>query len=184
MKRKGTWIALAILVVVLVAVFFYLNQRARALSPPDTETLTTGGMSVEVKYNRPSVRGRLIFGTETQQALQPFGAYWRLGANEATRITFNRNILFNGTSVRAGNYRMYAVPGPDTFEIVLNSEEGNSASSQPNPENDVLRTAIPVQRLQVPTETLTISLAPSGPGMDMIIEWSSVRLIVPLRIDH
>ena len=73
MKSKRLWIWLAVLAVIVIAVFMYLNFRARALSPSGEESLTSGGVTVTVNYNRPSVRGRVIFGAEDQGALQPYG---------------------------------------------------------------------------------------------------------------
>ena len=181
MKSKGMWIALAVLAVLLIGVFVYLNMRSRALSPPDEESLTTGGMTVTVKYSRPSVRGRVIFGTNDQDALQPYGEYWRLGANEATEITFSRDVLFNGSPVKAGTYRMYAIPGENSFEMVLNTEVGESGSSQPDEENDVIRTKVQTQRTTAPVEQFTISLAPQNEGMQMVFEWSDTRFVVPIR---
>ena len=182
MRSKKMWIGLAILAVVVMAIFFYLNSRTRTLSPPGEEQLTSGGVTVTVKYSRPSVRGRLIFGTEDQDALQPYGEYWRLGANEATEISFNRDVLFNGTPVKAGTYRMYAVPGPDAFEIALNTEVGKSGSNEPDTENDVLRTKVPTQQTSAPVEQFTISLSPEGQGMEMVFEWSNTRFVVPIRV--
>ena len=181
MKSKGLWIGLAVLAVLIMAIFLYLNYRTRALSPPGEETLTSGGMTVSVTYNRPSVRGRLIFGPEDQEALQPFGEYWRLGANEGTEINFNRDILFNGSPVKAGKYRMYAIPGATSFEIVLNTEVGESGSNEPDVENDVLRTKVQTQRTTAPVEQFTISLAPQGEGVQMVFEWSDTRFVVPLK---
>ena len=176
------WIGLAILAVLVSAVFIYLNSRTRTLSPPDQESLTSGGMTVTVSYSRPSVRGRLIFGPKDQDALQPYGEYWRLGANEATEISFNRDVLFNGSPVTAGTYRMYAIPGESSFEIVLNTEVGQSGSNEPDPDNDVLRTKVQTQKTGSPVEQFTISLAPSGEGMQMIFEWSDTRFVVPLKV--
>ena len=182
MGSKKLWIGLAILAVVVMVVFFYLNYRARTISPPGKEELTSAGMTVTVTYNRPSVRGRLIFGPEEQDALQPFGEYWRLGANEATEISFNRDILFHGVPVKAGTYRMYAIPGPDAFEMVLNTEVGKSGASQPEEENDVARIKVPTQKTSAPVEQFTISLAPAGRGIEMIFEWSDTRFVVPLIV--
>ena len=176
------WIGLAILAVLVSAVFIYLNSRTRTLSPQDQESLTSGGMTVTVSYSRPSVRGRLIFGPKDQDALQPYGEYWRLGANEATEISFNRDVLFNGSPVTAGTYRMYAIPGESSFEIVLNTEVGQSGSNEPDPDNDVLRTKVQTQKTGSPVEQFTISLAPSGEGMQMIFEWSDTRFVVPLKV--
>lgn len=180
MKSKRLWIWLAVLAVIVIAVFMYLNFRARALSPSGEESLTSGGVTVTVNYNRPSVRGRVIFGAEDQGALQPYGKYWRLGANEATEVSFNRDVLFNGSPVKAGTYSMYAIPGPNSFEIILNTEIDRSGSNEPDPENDVVRTKAQTQKTSPPLEQFTISLAPQGEGMQMIFEWSDVRFAVPI----
>lgn len=182
MRSKKMWIGLAILAVLMIALFFYLNNRGRTVSPPGREELTSGGMTVTVTYNRPSVRGRLIFGPKDQDALQPFGEYWRLGANEATEISFNRDVLFNGSPVKAGTYRMYAIPGESSFEMVLNTEVGKSGANEPDADNDVLRTKVQTQKSSSPVEQFTISLAPSGEGIQMIFEWSDTRFVVPLKV--
>ncbi|HYC84815.1 MAG TPA: DUF2911 domain-containing protein, partial [Chryseosolibacter sp.] len=100
--KKKIFIALAVLVVFLAAAGFYLNYRNRSLSPPGSVSVKSGDLTVTVTYSRPSVRGRLIFGTEEKDALQPYGKYWRLGANEATEVSFTKDVLFNGSPVKAG----------------------------------------------------------------------------------
>jgi hypothetical protein len=181
MKRKKILISIAIVIVLIVAAILYLNNRNRTLSPPGSETLTSGGLTVSVTYSRPSVRGRLIFGPEEQKALQPYGKYWRLGANESTEITINRDVTFNGSPIKAGTYRMYAIPGPDTFEIALNTELGKWGAFEPDYSKDILRTKVPTQKTSAPVELYTISLAPEGDGINMIFEWSDTRFVVPLK---
>lgn len=179
-KRKKILIGVAVAVIIILVAFIYLNYRNRTLSPPGEETLTSGGMTVSVSYSRPSVRGRLIFGPEEQDALQPYGAYWRLGANEPTEISFNRNILFNGSQVKAGTYRMYAIPEAGSFEIALNTDVGGWGASEPDASKDILRTKVKTETTSAPVEQFTISLAPAGEGIDMIFEWSDTRFVVPI----
>ena len=181
MRSKKLWIGLGILAILLIAGFIYLNIRNRTLSPPGEETLTSGGMTVSVEYSRPSVRGRLIFGPEDQDALQPYGEYWRLGANEATEVSFNRDVLVNGSPIKAGTYRMYAIPGAESFEIALNSEVDEWGAGEPDADHDVMRTKVQTQTTSAPVEQFTISLAPSGDGIHMIFEWSDTRFVVPIK---
>src|SRR5690606_27920399 len=108
--KKKLLIGLALLIVLLGPAFVYIINRNRTLSPPGSASLEADGLSVAVTYSRPSVRGRLIFGTKEQDALQPYGEYWRLGANESTEVTFNKDVLFNDTDLKAGTYRLYAMP--------------------------------------------------------------------------
>lgn len=182
MRNKKVWIGVTVLILLVMAVLFYMTYRARALSPTGEAELTSAGLTVSVSYSRPSVRGRLIFGPEERNALQPFGKYWRLGANKATEIAFDRDILFNGNPVEAGTYRMYAIPGADAFEIVLNTEVGKSGATQPGAENDVLRTKVPTQKTPAPVEQFTIRLAPMERGVEMVFEWSDTRVVVPLTV--
>lgn len=181
MKSKKIWITILALIAFVAIVFIYFKYRNRSLSPQGKETLTSGGMTVEVSYSRPSVRGRVIFGEKSQHPLLPYGKYWRLGANEATEITFNRDVLFNGAPAKAGTYRMYAIPGPETFEIRLNSEIGKWGLWEPDYDLDVLSTKVPVEKTSAPVEQYTISLAPEGEGIKVIFEWANTRFAVPIK---
>ena len=58
----------------------------------------------------------------------------------ATEITFNKDVTFNGNSVKAGSYRVYAVPGADAFEIGLNSELGKWGYDEPDYSKDLFKT--------------------------------------------
>ena len=102
------------------------------MSPPDTAHLDVNGLHVEISYSRPSVRGRVIFGSEDEGALQPYGSYWRVGANEATTITLNQDVTFNGMQLKAGSYSLYAIPGPDSFQIGVNTETGQWGAWEPD----------------------------------------------------
>ncbi len=178
---KKILIGLGILILVLGAAFLYLNNRNRTLSPPGSVALTNGDLSVSITYSRPSVRGRVIFGTETEGALQPYGKYWRLGANESTEITFNKDVNFNGTPVKAGTYRIYAVPGAEEFDIALNSELGKWGAFEPDYAKDVLHTQVPVQKTSSLVEQYTIGIAPVDNGFDLIFEWANTRFVVQVR---
>jgi hypothetical protein len=179
MKRKII-IGVVAFVIVLGIAFVYLNYRNRSLSPEGKAELTVNELTISIPYSRPSVRGRLIFGPEEQKALQPYGKYWRLGANESTEITINKDVLFNGKPIEAGTYRMYAVPNADEFEIVLNSELGRWGALEPDYDLDVLRTKVPVERMDAPVEQYTISLVEADGGIRIISEWSDVRFTIPV----
>jgi Protein of unknown function (DUF2911) len=153
----------------------------RPLSPGGHAKLTIADLTVYVSYSRPSVRERLIFGTAEQGALVPYDVYWRLGANAATEIKFSRDVLFNGQPVKAGSYRMYAIPGPETFEIALNSELGKSGAEEPNYKLDVLHTQVPVEKLETPIEKFTIHMVAAGKSINIIFEWSEARFIIPVK---
>jgi len=177
---KKILIGVGVLAILIVAGLFYLNNRNRTLSPPGKAELSSGDLTVSIPYSRPSVRGRRIFGTKEEGALQPNGVYWRLGANESTEITINRDVLFNGLPLKEGTYKIYAVPGAEEFEIRLNSELGTWGYLEPDHELDLLSTKVPVQRMDTPVEQYTIRMTPNENGVDVNFEFSNVRLVLPL----
>jgi hypothetical protein len=180
--KKNIYIGLAVLLVGIIGFFLYSVLVTGNKSPKDTAAFSDKGLDIKVVYCRPSKRGRLIFGEEKDGALQPYGKYWRLGANAATEITFSKNVNFAGKPVNAGSYRMYAVPGPDSFQISLNSELGvSSADKEPDYARDIIKLDIPVESVPE-TEQFTISFAsePTGVTMDMV--WDKIRVRVPITL--
>ncbi len=95
MKKK---IFIGIGVVLLAFVLFVVYVNVFPASPPKKASVSDKGLDIEVMYGGPYKKGRLIFGEEKDKALQPYGKYWRLGANAATEITFSKNIVL-GTSL-------------------------------------------------------------------------------------
>lgn len=183
MKKKifiGAGVVLGILVVWTIYGLFFAPVK----SPPTSVAFDEGGLQINVSYSQPSKRGRLIFGEESAGALQPYGKYWRLGANAATEITFNKDITFAGQPVNAGSYRMYAVPGPQSFKITLNSELGVrfSAAMEPDHSLDVLTVDVPVQSLLTEAEVFTISFESDSLGVNMNMAWDKTLLQVPIGI--
>lgn len=69
-------------------------------SPKSVVSQTVGLTDVEINYHRPSARNRVVFGD-----LVPFGKVWRTGANENTTISFNEDVVINGTTLKKENMR-------------------------------------------------------------------------------
>jgi hypothetical protein len=180
--KKKIYIGLALLLVVVVAFVLYGVLIASKKSPKETTTFSDKGLDIKVVYSRPSKRGRLIFGEKKNEALLPYGVYWRLGANAATEITFSKNVNFAGKPVNAGSYRMYAVPGADSFEISLNSELGvSSAHNEPDYSKDVVKVTVPVESAPE-TEQLNISFNSDSAAINLNIAWDKIKVRVPITL--
>src|SRR5262249_46587944 len=115
MKKRIVYVLLGVIGVLAAAFFIYLTWT-KSHSPAADGTHKKDGLEIEVKYCRPSKKGRLIFGEATAGALQPYGKYWRVGANEATVFEINKDVLVStvegvdGTELKAGKYNLYAYP--------------------------------------------------------------------------
>ena len=176
--KKVAYIVIAVVVVGIVA--FIAFQRLSPKSPKDVVTHSSNGIELKVEYSRPYKKGRIIFGDVSDQPLLLFGQYWRLGANASTDITFSKNVLFGGKAVAAGTYRMYAVPGAESFQIAHNAEPGISAAhNEPDYSKDVAKIDVPVQAAEE-TEQLTISFSDSASEINMDIKWDKILLRIPI----
>src|SRR3954470_22014386 len=86
-------------------------QEKQRVSPHETVNATVGGAKITIVYGRPyskdpkSGEKRKIWGT-----LVPYGKVWRLGADEATILTTDKDITIGGTAVPAGSYSLYLWP--------------------------------------------------------------------------
>ena len=182
--KKKIFIGIGVVVIAFVLWSVYGLFFAPKKSPPTTVSFSDKGLDIKVSYSQPSKRARLIFGQESDGALQPYGKYWRLGANAATEITFSKNITFAGQPVDAGSYRMYAVPGAQAFKIILNSELGVnlSAASEPDHTLDLLTVEIPVDPLMAEVETFAISFKSESNSVNMNMAWDKTGLRVPIGL--
>lgn len=179
---RRIFIGVGMVVMLLGAMYMYLDHQNRTKSPPGNDKLTNGELTVSVDYSRPSVKGRLIFGEVADGALQPWGQYWRLGANEPTSLTINQDVMFNGQALDAGTYQLYAVPSQSTFKIGVNTEDRVWGYSEPNYGADILSTEVPVI-LNDHVEQHTISLKKGESStIIMVVEFADVKLDIPISL--
>jgi len=180
---KKILIGLGVLLLLFVFYSVYVLFIATPKSPPGTAEYSDQELEITVSYSRPYKKGRLIFGEESEDALQPFGQYWRLGANAATEISLSKDVLFAGEPLSAGTYRMSAVPGPKAFKINLNSElDVFFGIGEPDPEMDVLSVDAPVTPQANETEMFTINFSSDSEAILMNFIWDKTLFSVPITV--
>jgi hypothetical protein len=141
---------------------------------PQSPRITAEGKGVKIAYGQPSKRNRVIFGQ-----LVPYGQVWRLGANEATEITFEKDGSFGGKPVKAGTYTLFAIPGEKEWTFILNSElkQWGSFKYDQIKDKDVLHVMAKPTKIGTPVEKLTITL----PAGKLVVEWDQVHVEVPVK---
>jgi len=179
--KKNILIGTGVILLIFIIWVVYGLFIATPVSPPAIASYSERGLEISIDYSQPSKKDRLIFGEESAGALQPYGQYWRLGANAPTEITFNKDVTFGGEPVAAGSYRMYAMPGADTFEVILNSETGVFfGAAEPDYERDVVKVQAPVQKTNTVVETFTIDIRSSENGATIAFSWDDILFTVPV----
>lgn len=172
MRRTLIIIGIALVTIVVISAVVYL-MRTRP-SPAAVTTYETPQLNIEVNYSQPSKRDREIFG-----GLVPYGEVWRTGANEATEISFNKDVLFGGSPLPSGTYSLFTIPREDQWTIILN-EETNLSGTDYDASNDVLRVEAPVEEIQDEVEVFTIEVEESPQGARLIFLWDRTRVSVPV----
>ena len=119
-------------------------------SPVATLAQQIGVMDVTVKYSRPGIKDREIYG-----GLVPFGELWRTGANATTSFKFSDDVTIEGNNVPAGEYGLYTIPGQDEWTIIFNKNLGWGAGAYKE-EDDVARFTVKPEKMAHTVETFTI----------------------------
>jgi len=157
-------------------------------SPAASVTQTIGISKVTVKYSRPKVNGREVWGALVPFGwnVQPFGlqnsAPWRAGANENTVIEFSHPAKVEGKDVPAGTYGLFFVINQDNSgEVILSKAYRSWGSFFYDPKQDQLRATIQV-RANEPTELLTfdfINLTKNS--SELVLNWEKKQF--PVKIE-
>ena len=98
---------------------------------------TIGITDVTVKYSRPLVNGRKVWG-----GLVPYGEVWRAGANENTTITFTDPVSIEGKPLDKGTYGLFMIPTESDWTVIFSKTNTAWGAFTYKPEEDVLRVTV------------------------------------------
>jgi len=146
------------------------------MSPPDTVKATVGAANVQVAYSRPLKRGRVIFGN-----VVPWNQVWRTGANAATQLTTDRDLVFGSTVVPAGKYTLWTLPNPTGAKLIINSETGQWGTDY-HAEKDFARLDLTANKLSQPVEQFVIGIVPQGAGGVLRLAWDDKEYLIPFTV--
>jgi len=146
-----------VLVTALFVVSFAQEDKSKRASPPDQTIVTTNdGVTIEIHYSKPSLKGREI-GVD----IVPFGKVWRTGANEATTFEVNKDVLIQGQPLSAGKYSLYSIPTKENTTIIFN-KMWDQWGSKYDESQDALRVVAQANESGQSVEQFTIQADKSG----------------------
>jgi hypothetical protein len=166
-----------LLVLSLLAALPALAQiQLPALSQSASVTQRIGTTDITVDYHRPGVKGREIWG-----GLVPYDRTWRMGANQATTIQFSDPVSIDGKAVPAGKYSFFAIPGRESWMLILNKDPEQFGAFGYDPGKDQLR--VEVRPVASPhTEWMRFSIDPVTPSSALVtLAWE--KLAVSMKVD-
>ncbi len=146
-------------------------------SPSAKVTQTVGLTEITVEYSSPGVKGRKIWG-----ALVPYGEVWRTGANQATKITFTKELTVGNTPVPAGSYAFFAIPGANEWTLILNKDFNQNGTDKYKPELDVVRLQVQPKAISH-RERLAYLVADFSDDAALLdLEWEKLRVSLPIKL--
>lgn len=137
---------------------------------------TVDGTTARVSYSRPRARGRAnLFGSRVR-----WGEIWTPGANRATLLEVNKDVVVEGKAVPKGKYSVWVVVQPGEWEMVLDRDTTLFHTQGPKPRAGQIR--FPVKREKRPfMEVLTWWFPEVGSReTTLAFQWDTVY--VPLHL--
>src|SRR3989440_1735850 len=175
MRKQYAFLAVGCLTLGLMAALGSAQgDKASRPSPAAKASYTlTDGKTITVNYSSPRMKGRKIYG-----GLVPYGEVWRAGANEATTFVTDTDLNIAGTSVPAGSYTIFAIPGENKWSLVISKKTGEWGTQYPGPENDLARIDMKVAKLPSPVENFTIAFDENAGNCTLRMDWETTRASV------
>ncbi|MEP7323249.1 MAG: DUF2911 domain-containing protein [Saprospiraceae bacterium] len=177
-----------------------LNAQFLKLPDPSVTNLkssvgrTVGITDITINYNAPAVRGRenKIYGTP----VVPYGytvlgfgsdmqSPWRAGANESTTISFSTDVMINGKKLSAGKYGFFIVVGPDSSELIFNSNVNGWGAYFYDKTQDVLHVYTKqIKNQPVSKEILEYTFNnQTDHTVDIALEWEYWKIPFKVEVD-
>jgi hypothetical protein len=111
---------------------------------------------IRLDYGQPHLRGRTLH----TDSLVPYDKPWRAGANAATRLTTDVDLVIGGTTLAKGTYVLFLLPGKTAWKLIV-LKNGPEAEVTYDAANEVARIDLRNRALTEPVETLTMTLVPA-----------------------
>ena len=153
-------------------------------SPHVRAAFTVDGANITLEYGRPSVKGRVIFGPD---GLHKPGVVWRMGADEATTMKTDRDLMFGSVHLPAGTYTLFALPlaGGTPAEpggkLIISRQTGQWGT-QYDEKQDFARIDANVSILPEPVETLTLEIVDTPAGAKFVMTFAKLRAEGPFVV--
>jgi hypothetical protein len=162
-----------LIAVIALASLSVAQPPAKRVSPHETISVNLGGKQIKIEYGRPYLKGRPL------DRLAPSDKVWRLGADEATKLTTDANIKIGDLVVPKGSYALFAIPMTSKWTLIVNKTAEQWGAFSYDSAQDLGRVDMHVTRTAAPVEQFTMSLEGSGKKASLKLMWGSVAADVP-----
>jgi hypothetical protein len=135
---------------------------------------TTGfidGVKTIIQWGSPSVKGREIWGM-----IVPYDEVWRTGANEATTVEFDKDVLVNDKELKAGKYGFFSIPREGEWTIIFNSVWNQWGAFEYDEKKDAARFNIKPDSSEL-SETMEYGIDADG----FYMTWEKIKIKIKVK---
>jgi hypothetical protein len=135
-------------------------------SPPADASATMGGKAISIHYSSPGVKGRegQLFSKDGKISHDPHYPVWRAGANAATTLKTDGNLMIGDLMVPAGTYTLFVdISDPDNWTLIVSKATGEWGLAY-DPSQDLGKVKMTMAKPASMVENLVYTLADSGGG--------------------
>ena len=167
---------LTTLLLLLVSGSVAQAQQQQA-SPRGTAEVTIDGKKISVDYGRPYVKGRKIFG-----GLEAYDKVWRTGANKATHLTTEADLVIGNLTVPKGTYTLFTIPSASGWKLIINKKTGQWGIPYRYEADELGRVDMKVTTLKTLVEQFTITLTGAKGKGTLKLEWENTSASVDFKV--
>jgi tetratricopeptide (TPR) repeat protein len=146
-------------------------------SPAGKVSQTVGLTEITVEYSSPAVKGRKIWGS-----LVPYGEVWRAGANQATKVTFTKDVTIGSSPVPTGSYALFVIPEANEWTLILNKDFNQAGAFNYKKELDVARVQVQPKPIAHRERLAYLISDFTDDSASLDLEWEKLRASLPIKL--
>ncbi len=148
------------------------------LSPEASLSQTIGITNIHVEYFRPGVKERVIWGD-----LVPYNEMWRTGANRATLISFDTEVMVNGNKLEKGEYSFFTIPTSNEWTIIFNKNTSLWGTSGYKQEEDALRFQVKPKVAEFTERMMFYFTDLKDNSVSLVLQWEKLQVPISIEVD-
>jgi hypothetical protein len=152
------------------------------VSPAETATGVIAGKTITIAYNSPSVKGREghIFTKDGLISHNPHYPVWRAGANNATTLHTDADLMIGNLAVPAGTYTLFVdISDPAKWTLIVSKATGEWGLKY-DPTQDLGRVKMRMSKPPATIEDLKYTIETKRKSGKITLSWedevASVRI--------
>ena len=169
----------------LLAATALIAQQRPMASPPATASVSIGGKTITINYNSPRVKGREghIFTKDGLISHDSTYPVWRAGANAATTLKTDADLMIGDLRVPAGTYTLFVdISDPAQWVLIVSKKTGEWGLAY-DATQDLGKVKMHMAKPPALVEDLKYTLSDDGGGkVTLTLAWEDMSASVPIHV--